>query len=125
MLVYQMILKIPLVIHILSETNNAAIKERLIDPAEDLLQAGLLKYGGMIEGTVDLAALERHEVLLRPQLDPRLLELDRERQELVEGDLQREYERICAVCRQRGLAKPPKLERSPIYGYHLRVSRLV
>jgi DNA mismatch repair protein MSH2 len=78
----------------------------------------------LVETTIDFELLERHEYVIKFTFDPDLADIQAQKNELVEK-LAPEYSRVCNILGQDSNSKKLKLEKSNIYSYHFRISRLV
>lgn len=83
----------------------------------------LSKYSDMVEETIDLSELSRHEYVLRPQLDSELARIKDQLIEIRDG-LDEEHAR---VGRDLGIdiEKKLHLEKHQVYQYSLRVTKAV
>lgn len=102
-------------------SQRSALEDLLIRPLCSL-STGLSKYAELIESTVDFAALNRHEYVVRATFDPALMAIN-EQKDRVLDQIENEFERAVHLLRlEKG--KKIKLERNPTYGYFFRISRL-
>lgn len=106
--------------HLLDRLANPTMTRCLVGPLRGLANA-LARYGALIEETVDMEALARHEYLIRADVQAPLAALATQRDVLLEG-MQGEFERVARLLDLEP-GKRIKLERNATHGYHLRVSR--
>lgn len=85
--------------------------------------SGLLdKFRELVEATIDLEAIDRHEFLIRATYDSALEEL-KEKMDEAQGEMEPELNRVSREL-DTGKAKGGvKLENRPPYGYHFRLAK--
>lgn len=115
---YQVILRVPNIIDLLAELNNATVRANLIDPCKSLL-ADLNGFKLMIDNIMDFKALETGEYLVKAELDDELHE-NKERVDELLDKMERLREKA---------ARNLNLDNSQIrlgnvarHGYHFRVT---
>ena len=75
--------------------------------------------------TVDLEVAERsHEYLIRPEISADLFKLAEQRK-MLDKQCQQSFEALNLPCGVESKGPKAKLERSPIYGDYIRISRNV
>ncbi|KAJ7089358.1 muts domain V-domain-containing protein [Mycena belliarum] len=124
--VYQVVLQLPGLIKVLgnvqteSEEYSALIEELYLVPFRGF-QENLEKYAEMVEQTIDLEELDRHNYVIKSEYDERLAALAQKLDEVRDG-LDREHK---VVGRDLGLELDKKLhlENSQTYGYCFRVTK--
>ncbi|CEL63099.1 DNA mismatch repair protein msh-2 OS=Neurospora crassa (strain ATCC 24698 / 74-OR23-1A / CBS 708,71 / DSM 1257 / FGSC 987) GN=msh-2 PE=3 SV=1 [Rhizoctonia solani AG-1 IB] len=124
--VYQAALKIPGLIMTLQATGEegdpgkALIKSQYLDQLEEY-STSLSKYTEMVEQTIDLKELDRHNYVIKPDYDQNLKRLALKLSEIRDG-LDEEHQ---DVGRDLGLELDKKLhlENNPSHGYCFRLSK--
>ncbi|KIM42345.1 hypothetical protein M413DRAFT_444770 [Hebeloma cylindrosporum] len=125
--VYQVVLKLPGMIETLTavqpeedESGVSLIEETYLKPLKEC-ETNLEKYGEMVEQTLDLKELEGHNYVIKPEYDPRLLELAEKMGEVRDG-LDEEHEK---TGKDLGLELDKKLhlENNQVYGYCFRLTK--
>lgn len=83
----------------------------------------LSKYTSLVESTIDLDALDRHDYAIKPEYNENLLRYSTTLQE-ARDDLDKEHKR---VGKELGLELDKKLhlENNSVYGYCFRLSKVV
>lgn len=119
-LLWGAVTKIDPIERLLDRLADPTMTRCLVNPLRVLANA-LARYGTLIEETVDMEALARHEYLIRADVQAPLAALATQRDALLES-MQGEFERVARLL-DLELGKRIKLERNSTYGYHLRVSR--
>jgi len=119
---YRFIIRLPGLIGSLDEYSGPH-KELLDDTFTKRIREcaeGLSQLEAMVEQTVDLEAVERHEFLVNPAFDARLAELSAEKKEALRemGSIQRDTADDIGVEVSR-----VKLNNQSQLGYHLRITR--
>ncbi|KAG9087138.1 MutS-like protein [Ceratobasidium sp. 392] len=123
--VYQAALKIPGLIMTLEavgekELHKTLVKTQYLDALEEYSES-LTKYTEMVEQTIDLKELDRHNYVIKPDYDQSLKRLAMKLSEVRDG-LDEEHQR---VGRDLGLELDKKLhlENNPSHGYCFRLSK--
>ncbi|KAG8784475.1 MutS-like protein, partial [Ceratobasidium sp. 428] len=123
--VYQAALKIPGLIMTLEavgeeELHKTLIKTQYLDALEEF-STSLSKYTEMVEQTIDLKELDRHNYVIKPDYDQSLKRLAMKLSEVRDG-LDEEHQK---VGRDLGLELDKKLhlENNPSHGYCFRLSK--
>eukprot|EP00842_Homolaphlyctis_polyrhiza_P002686 jgi/Hompol1/3418/HPOL_006577-RA len=122
--VYQVILGLPQLMESLTEHSGEhadLLNEIYISKLREYYES-LVKLQELVETTVDLAAIENHEFLIKADFHEELQEA-RGKMTQTLGLLQTEAERV-AISLDVEFEKRLKFERNSQYGYHLRLSRL-
>jgi DNA mismatch repair protein MSH2 len=83
----------------------------------------LAKLQEMVEATIDLAALEDHQFVIKPDFDDNLKNFRKKMDELRE-DMTKEHIRVGHDLKQ-DIEKKLKLEQQNVYGWCLRLTRNV
>lgn len=106
---------------VLSNSASLIVKSTFETPLSQIL-SNLTPFEAMIEASVDMEAVERHEYLVKADFDATLQAIAHQKDQLL-GDMNLEFQQLSIKC---GLErfKKLKMERSPVYGHHFRVSRL-
>lgn len=104
------------------EAAKALVDERYTSTFQEHA-ATLSKYSDMVESTIDLDALDRHEYVIKPEYNGTLQELTNTLEEARDA-LDKEHRR---VGKELGLELDKKLhlENNPSYGYCFRLSKTV
>ncbi|KAJ7201637.1 muts domain V-domain-containing protein [Mycena pura] len=124
--VYQVALLLPGLIETLenvqteNEEHSALIKELYLTNLRGH-HANLAKYSEMVEQTIDLDELERHNYVIKPEFDERLGELAENLSKVRDG-LDKVH-RSVGTDLDLELDKKLHLENSPIYGYCFRITK--
>ncbi|KAI0292908.1 DNA mismatch repair protein [Russula brevipes] len=124
--VYQAVLKLTGLIEALkhvdvqSERGRELIKETYLSHLEEYV-ASLDKYAEMVEQTIDLSELERHNYVIKPDYDPRLRKLADQISAARDG-LDEEHRNV-AEDLKLDLDKKLHLENSATYGYCFRLTK--
>ncbi len=105
-----------------TERGQELIKEVYLRHLEEYA-AGLDKYAEMVEQTLDLSELERHNYTIKPGYDPRLQRLADQIGAARDG-LDEEH-RDVANDLDLDLDKKLRLENSATYGYAFRLTKIV
>lgn len=122
---YQMTTRIPGIIDALDLQNldeqaGVNLRGRYVAPLTEN-QNLLIKFQDLVETTVDLAALDRHEYLIRPDFD-QALEALHEKITQVRNDIDTEFQLVADDLNVE-IEKKLKLENHSTFGYCLRLSR--
>jgi len=121
--VYQVVIKLPNVLLCLDSIQDERYRERLESSyITDLNEicTNLEKLGEMVETTVDLEALDRHEFLIKADFDANLKAI-RGELDAVRLEMQEEHERVGEDLNQ-DTEKKLRLERHQVYGWCLRLT---
>ncbi|KZP28118.1 DNA mismatch repair protein [Athelia psychrophila] len=124
--VYQVVLKLPGLLEALegvetdSDKFKALVEETYLKQLREINES-LSKYGEMVEQTLDLNELDRHNYVIKPDYDERLGTLSEKLQEIRDGldDEHRTVGRELSI----ELDKKLHLEKSPNFGYCLRLTK--
>lgn len=116
--VYQVILRTPKIIQLLSSLEHSTVKSVLCSPFKSFLE-DLTGLKQMVEQVVDFEAIERGEYLVKGSFDSRLMELQQ-----TMNDVYSKMERLQSKCSQDlDLdGKLIKLENVAKLGYHFRTT---
>jgi DNA mismatch repair protein MSH2 len=106
----------------LMHSDIPVILKTIKEPLQSVLNE-LQPFRHMVEESVDMDALSRHEYCMRADFDTDLQAIASQRSS-IQSAMDVEHQRVAGLC---GLErfKKLKLDRSPVYGHHFRVSRLV
>lgn len=99
-----------------SGAHRAAFEERYLSPLGAIVDE-CTNLIALVEATIDLERLERHEYAINPQFD-RELQRIRDEQATLHADIE-----ACAHQVSREISGTLKLERSAQFGFYLRLSR--
>lgn len=116
---YQVVLRIPIVLRLLESIENTAMRSIVLDPMKDTL-GDLKMFKSMVEQILDLTAIERGEYLVKPTFDDQLKEFKQEMDE-VESKMKR---LLTKVADDLGLdaGSSIKLDFVGHHGFHFRIS---
>lgn len=116
---YQVVLRIPIVLRLLESIENTAIRSIVLDPMKDTL-GDLKMFKSMVEQILDLNAIGRGEYLVKHTFDDQLKEFKEEMDE-VEGKMKR---LLTKVADDLGLdaGSSIKLDFVSHHGFHFRIS---
>ncbi|THV05363.1 DNA mismatch repair protein [Dendrothele bispora CBS 962.96] len=126
--VYQVVIKLPGMIEALERVQINDIAEEFTALIQDMYVQSLKEYDGnlskyseMVEQTLDLEEVDKHNYVIKPDYDPRLQELAEKLAE-IRDDLDEEHQ---DVGRDLGLELDKKLhlENNPTYGYCFRLTK--
>ncbi|KAI8812287.1 muts domain V-domain-containing protein [Cladochytrium replicatum] len=121
--IYQVVLRLPDLVHELEAYNRSHMQ--LIRDTYAIKLNGFIerldKLKELVETTIDLEALNNHEFLINPDFDPDLEQLKGEMNKTFK-EIQKQAQKI-ADDLDYELDKKLKFEKSPQYGYHMRLSR--
>ncbi|XP_055634998.1 DNA mismatch repair protein spellchecker 1 [Toxorhynchites rutilus septentrionalis] len=116
---YQIILRIPKILHILSTLENTAIRSIIYSPMKDTL-GDLKLFKSMVEQVLDLEAVERGEYLVKHTFDDRLKEHKEQMDEVV-SKMKRQLSKVANdLDLEEGSSI--KLDYVGHHGYHFRIS---
>ncbi|RKO99007.1 hypothetical protein CXG81DRAFT_28200 [Caulochytrium protostelioides] len=121
--IYQAAIRLPSLLEAVADYQgpHVAVLERLfLGPIGQSAQQ-LGNFETMIERTIDLHALDRHEFLVKPDFDANLAQIAGEMKR-VSAAFRPEAERVADALGFE-LDKKLRFEHSPIYGHHLRLTR--
>lgn len=100
---------------------DSTLNKCILEPLRRFSLA-LSNYAELIESTVDFAALNRHEYIVRADFDQSLLSIHQQKEDIL-NQIEPEFGRVVSDLRlEKG--KKIKLERNSTYGYFFRISRL-
>ncbi|XP_055551024.1 DNA mismatch repair protein spellchecker 1 isoform X2 [Wyeomyia smithii] len=116
---YQVVLRIPKILHLLKSLENTAIKSIIYHPMKDTL-GDLKLFKDMVEQVLDLEAVERGEYLVKHTFDDQLKE-HKEKMDEIQQNMKR---LLSKVARELGLNEGSsiKLEYVSHHGFHFRIS---
>ncbi|XP_039452393.1 DNA mismatch repair protein spellchecker 1 [Culex pipiens pallens] len=116
---YQVVLRIPIVLRLLESIENTAMRSIVLDPMKDTL-GDLKMFKSMVEQILDLTAIERGEYLVKPTFDDQLKEFKQQMDE-VESKMKR---LLTKVADDLGLdaGSSIKLDFVGHHGFHFRIS---
>ncbi|KAF5390577.1 hypothetical protein D9757_002738 [Collybiopsis confluens] len=124
--VYQVVLKLPGMIETLEGVQTE--EEEYPNLLEEIYlqklreqENSLSKYSEMVEQTLDLKELDKHNYVIRPDYDPRLQELAEKLTEVRDG-LDEEHREVGDDLNMQ-LDKKLHLENNPTYGYCFRLTK--
>jgi DNA mismatch repair protein MSH2 len=133
---YQVVIRLPALIEALDsiqdDRHRDLIQSTYVHPLQvfpliDLLTqahyANLAKLQEMVEATIDLAALEEHQFVIKPDFDDNLKNF-RKRMDDLRDEMTREHIRVGNDLNQ-DTEKKLKLEQQHVYGWCLRLTRNV
>ncbi|KAG5644351.1 hypothetical protein DXG03_008648 [Asterophora parasitica] len=124
--VYQVVIKLPGMIEALEgvQTENkdhfALVEEVYLTSLREY-DASLGKYGEMVEQTLDLEELDKHNYVIKPDYDPKLQELAEKLTNVRDG-LDEEHRNVGRDLKLE-LDKKLHLENNQVHGYCLRVTK--
>ncbi|KAK7471034.1 MSH2 protein [Stygiomarasmius scandens] len=126
--VYQVIIKLPGLIEALdrvqindiAEEFTSLIQETYVQSLKEY-EENLSKYSEMVEQTLDLSELDKHNYVIKPDYDPRLQELAEKLSEVRDG-LDEEHREVGGDLNLE-LDKKLHLENNPTYGYCFRLTK--
>ena len=121
--IYQVVVNIPTVIQTLMDYSgqySTILEETFTQKLTDTYTE-LVKFRELVESTVDLTAADNHEYVIKPNFSEELLEISGQ---MVTGrkQMQIEAERVARFLNV-DFEKKLKFEKSPQYGFHMRLSR--
>lgn len=116
---YQVVLRIPKILHLLESLENTAIKNIILNPMKDVL-GDLKLFKAMVEQILDLEAVERGEYLVKHTFDDQLKE-EKEKMNAIQENMKR---LLSKVAKELGLNEGSsiKLEFVSHHGFHFRIS---
>lgn len=115
--IYHLAIRLPEFIEELSAAEHEGLKAAYVSPLSTA-QNDLIKLVELVETTIDLAALERHEYAVKADFDDHLVEL-KEQRSTTYAEMEKEFERVSSLL---GTDKI-KLEDNPTLGWSLRLTR--
>jgi DNA mismatch repair protein MSH2 len=118
--IYQVILRLPNLLKIMSELNCDALTVMAATPLKDLL-GELKKIEDMVEEVLDLESLEKGEYLVRPSFDEKLKDI-KENLNDVEGKIKKEFKKAAKLL-QLDEGKEIKLDYASHLGYFFRTTK--
>ncbi|TFK25372.1 DNA mismatch repair protein MSH2 [Coprinopsis marcescibilis] len=124
--VYQVVLKLPGMVETLEdvqaddEAKLSLITETFTNPYKES-NASLAKYGELIEETIDLEELDKHNYVIKPDYDTELQKLHDQLNDVRDG-LDKEHRRTGNDLNLE-LDKKLHLENNPTYGYCFRLTK--
>ncbi|BFZ56344.1 MSH2 protein [Savitreella phatthalungensis] len=117
---YQVVIRLPGLTQVLQDSPDH-VRSAFVTPIDEQL-GSLSKFADLVETTVDLDALDRHEFLIKPEFDENLRIL-KERISTLEAQLHAEHEAVGNAL-NADTDKKLKLEQHSTFGYCLRLTRL-
>ncbi|KAG0000086.1 MutS-like protein [Entomortierella chlamydospora] len=123
---YQVVIRLPGLVGALSscETGSSEHKEMLDSEFTTRFQEytnNLQKLQDLVETTIDLEAVDRHEYMIKAEFDQSLKVL-RSKMETVKQTMEREHERVADELNME-VDKKLKMEDHQVYGWSFRLSR--
>ncbi|KAJ3416618.1 MutS-like protein [Chytridiales sp. JEL 0842] len=121
--VYQVVLSFPGLVECLEGYEGEyrwLMNELYLEKLKEYMQP-LGKMRDMVETTIDIEAAENHEYIIKADFDPELQETKKSKERL-ERQLAPEASKVADDLNVE-LDKKLKLENSPIYGWHLRLTK--
>ncbi|KAJ3367170.1 MutS-like protein [Kappamyces sp. JEL0680] len=121
--IYQVVTSLPALIETLGSFQGEH-RELLQVQFASKLQSNyeaLAKFKDLVETTIDLKASDRHEYIIKPDFDERLLEVRSKMDKTLAG-LKQEARQVADRLNME-FEKKLKFEQNPQYGYHMRLSR--
>ncbi|NP_001154964.1 mutS homolog 2 [Nasonia vitripennis] len=118
--IYQCMTNLPGLIEKLnSVSDNAAVKTMLLDPLKEYLEE-MDKFQQMAEQTIDLDAADKGDFLVKPEFDDELKEL----KSVMDSNEAKMKSLLSRAADDLGMeaGKSIKLETTPQYGYHFRIT---
>lgn len=115
--IYHLAIRLPEFIQELSAADHQGLKAVYVGPLF-AAQNDLVKLVELVETTIDLAALERHEYVVKADFDDHLVEL-KEQKSTTYAEMEEEFERVSGLL---GTDKI-KFEDNPTLGWSFRLTR--